>query len=254
MFVLQVVWNPKCINRERNDQFITISNTKISMIKLIIFDWDDVITLGAKEGYFKCYHETLVELGVELDSEEERKRILENWGRTVKTELLGLLKEQPELIKQAEEAYERVLHGNTYVELLRVVPGAQDLLLRLKERYVLAVVTGANPQILKEKVIPKFKIPEVFSNIISGYEIEPAKQKPHPFAIEKLLEEHNISTEEAIYVGDAGNDVQMAKNAGVEPVVVLTGNLTREEAEELGVKHIIPDVTHLEKVLEELNK
>jgi hypothetical protein len=34
---------------------------------------------------------------------------------------------------------------------------------------------------------------------------------------------------------------------------VLTGHLSRKEAEEMGVKYIIPDVTHLEKVMEEMN-
>jgi len=36
------------------------------MIKSIIFDWDDVITLGSKVGYFKCYHQAAVGVCVEL--------------------------------------------------------------------------------------------------------------------------------------------------------------------------------------------
>ena len=44
------------------------------MIKLIVFDWDDVITLGAKEAYFAAYHQALVEVGVHLTLQEEQKR------------------------------------------------------------------------------------------------------------------------------------------------------------------------------------
>ena len=36
------------------------------MLKLIAFDWDDVFTLGSTKGYLQCYHETLIEIGVEL--------------------------------------------------------------------------------------------------------------------------------------------------------------------------------------------
>lgn len=54
---------------------------------------------------------------------------------------------------------------------------------------------------------------------------------------------------ETIMVGDARNDVMLARNAGILPVVVLTGHLSRFEAEELAVKDIIEDVTHLERVL-----
>jgi len=45
------------------------------MTKLIIFDWDDVIILGAKKGYYNCYKNTLKELGIVLDEKEIDKRI-----------------------------------------------------------------------------------------------------------------------------------------------------------------------------------
>jgi len=50
-------------------------------------------------------------------------------------------------------------------------------------------------------------------------------------------------------VGDAENDVQMARNAGIEPIVVLTGHLNKDKAESLGVENILPDITHLSNIL-----
>jgi len=44
----------------------------------------------------------------------------------------------------------------------------------------------------------------------------------------------------------------MAFAAGVIPVVVLTGLLTKNKAKEMNVKYIIEDVTKLEKVLDQL--
>ena len=67
------------------------------MIKLIIFDWDDVFTLGSKEGYFACYHKAINGVGVHLSPEEEHKRILAKWSRTFREELKELLKEHPEI-------------------------------------------------------------------------------------------------------------------------------------------------------------
>ena len=46
------------------------------MLKVIIFDWDDVFTIGSKDGYFACYHETLVDLGVSMSPKEEKKEFL----------------------------------------------------------------------------------------------------------------------------------------------------------------------------------
>jgi phosphoglycolate phosphatase-like HAD superfamily hydrolase len=41
----------------------------------------------------------------------------------------------------------------------------------------------------------------------------------------------------------------MGQAAGIAPVVVLTGHLNEAQAKELGVTHIINDVTGIEQVL-----
>lgn len=63
------------------------------------------------------------------------------------------------------------------------------------------------------------------------------------------MQDQNIKPEETVFVGDAKSDVEMARAAGVTPIVVLTGHLTKLEAEDLSVRYIIDDVTQLEKVL-----
>ena len=224
------------------------------MIKSIIFDWDDVITLGSKVGYFKCYHLAAVGVGVELSPAEEEKRILAKWGKSHREELKELLKENPELVDRACEIYEGELSGDTFVDCLSVVKGVPELLLRLAGAYKLSVATGMNPEILKEKIMPRFNIPQVFTHIISAYDIkDPKMQKPHPYSINYILERQGISPENAIMVGDARGDIVMARAAGVIPVVVLTGHLSRGDAEDLDVEYIIPDVTKIEKVLYEIN-
>ncbi|MBI2028351.1 MAG: HAD hydrolase-like protein [Candidatus Levybacteria bacterium] len=117
------------------------------------------------------------------------------------------------------------------------------------------MATGVNPRLLKEKIMPKFDIPLVFSQIVSVYDVpDKDKGKPHPFMVEKILSAQRISAEETVLVGDARNDVLMARAAGVTPIVVLTGHLNEAEARGLGIAHIIPDVTHLESVLSRLQR
>lgn len=220
------------------------------MTRLIIFDWDDVFTLGSKEGYIKCLHETLVDLDVHLDPTEERKRILATWSQPHRAELKNLLRERPELVDRACEVYEEKFFGGTFVESLKMVEGSIDLLNRLRGNYILAIATGAHPRVLKEKVMPRFHVPDVFAQIISGYEIdEPEKQKPHPYMLEEIMNTQGAKPEETIFVGDARSDVLMARNASVRPVVVLTGHLNKAGAEALGVKDILPTVSDLEQIL-----
>ena len=114
----------------------------------------------------------------------------------------------------------------------------------------MCIATGMHPKLLSENIIPYFGIPKVFSSIISSYDIEDvALLKPDPYMINQILKLENVSSENAVLVGDAKTDVQMSQRANVEPIVVLTGHLTREEAEDLAVRKIIKDVTELESAL-----
>jgi phosphoglycolate phosphatase-like HAD superfamily hydrolase len=219
--------------------------------KLIVFDWDDVITLGAKEGYFACYEVVLQTLGVSLPEEVKRERVLRRWGTTHREELRELLEDHTHLLDQAARVYEEAFFGDVFLNSLRVVEGTAETLRRLSQRYTLAVATGGHPQVIRERIMPRFGIPDVFARILSAYEIsDPARKKPDPYMLNTIMEMLGMKNTDTVYVGDAYNDVRMAQNAGVEPVAVLTGHLSRTEAARLGVHHIIADITRLESILQ----
>lgn len=218
--------------------------------KLIIFDWDDVITLGAKEGYFSCYDFALSKVGVTLPENVKTERILKRWGTNHREELIELLKEHPGLIDDAAKAYEEAFFGDVFVNSLTTIAGTADTLKKLSKRYKLAVAIGGHPKVIKERIIPRFGIPDVFEVVLSGYDIhDPRKTKPDPFMLNTIMDKVGVTNTETIYVGDAENDVLMAQNAGIEPVVVLTGHLSESKARDLGAKSILPDVTFIESVL-----
>lgn len=220
------------------------------MIKTIIFDWDDVFSKGSTDGYHKCYHKAIEHVGIKLSEVERTKRISKKWGASHQEVLSELLKENPELVDKASGCYEKYFFGNTFTDCLSEVAGGRELLLRLADSYTLALASGVHPIVLKERVMPKLNIPNVFAQIVTAYDIDdPKKAKPHPHTAKEIMKALRVKPSETIMVGDARNDVLMARNAGIEPVVVLTGHLTRREAEKLDVNHIIDDVSKLETVL-----
>lgn len=219
------------------------------MTKLIIFDWDDVVTLGSKEGYYACYRETLSDLDISLPEYELHRRIQRKWGQTFREELKELLAEKPELVDRACEIYDRKFWGDVFVRELREVEGANDLLTYLNKKYILAVATGNHPDMLRKKIFPRFGIPDVFAQIITSFDVPIEKTKPHPFMLETILHDQDAKPSETIYIGDAESDVRMAQAAGVEPIVVLTGHLNKEQAEKLGVKRILTDITDLRNMM-----
>ncbi|MGZ9223342.1 MAG: HAD family hydrolase [Anaerolineales bacterium] len=219
--------------------------------KLIVFDWDDVITLGAKEGYFACYDFALEKIGVNLPRSIKTERILRKWGTNHREELTERLKENPGLIDESAKAFEEAFFGDVFVNSLRIIEGTVEILERLAKKYKLAVATGGHPQILRERVIPKFGIPDVFELLLSSYELEDSsKAKPDPFMINTIIEKVGVNNNETIYVGDAENDVLMARKAEVEPVVVLTGHLSKAKALQLRVNHIIRNITLIDTILQ----
>lgn len=99
--------------------------------------------------------------------------------------------------------------------------------------------------------MPKFSIPDVFVQLASGYEFDdPSLCKPNPHSANIIMEKQNVKQSETLVIGDAANDMLMAQAAGIDSIAVMTGHLNREQALSIGVKHIVDDVTNIEKILE----
>lgn len=219
------------------------------MVKLVIFDFDGVIITGSNEGYFRCYHKALEAVGVSLDPREARKRILEIWGKGYKLQLEYLLRGYPNLLPKAIKSYEFFYHSPVFSKDIRLISGARAVLEQLSKEYVLVIVSGMMRKTLV-RLLKQFKLSGFFKAVVSSDEIvNPDNKKPAPFMLNKVIKDLSIPKEEAVYVGDAASDVLMANNAGITPIVVLTGHLTKTEAEDLKVKYIIPDITYLKTTL-----
>jgi len=222
------------------------------MTKLIIFDWDDVFTLGSTRGYCDCYKAGVDSVLPGIEMRAVRKATIELWGRPSRHVFARILENRHDLIEKAYERYEECLFSNTLFLNLSFVSQGNEVLQRLGKKYKLAIASGIHPELLKEYVMPKFNVPkEIFVQIISAYDLpDHSRGKPHPDMIQAILAAQDIKPDEAVMVGDAVGDVRMALSAGVRPIVVLTGQLNRQGAMRLGVKDIIPSVADLESALE----
>ena len=69
-------------------------------------------------------------------------------------------------------------------------------------------------------------------------------RKPKPGLLLRAAEENAIDLSESFMIGDAERDVLAAQRAGCRAVLVLSGNITREEAERLphAPEHIADDL------------
>lgn len=217
----------------------------IQNTKLIIFDWDDVFIIGSKHAYIACYLQVLKDLNIKMSRKDAQKIIIDMWGKSYQAVVENLLVKSPELTSKGIKLYEKYCFSDTFYNKLKFIDGGNKAIETLSQKYTLALATGQDPKIF-EHVVRKFGIKNKFAKIVFSCEIKNAnKQKPHPYALKKIMKDLGFKPHETVFVGDAENDMLMAKNAHVIPIAVLTGHLTKPQAQKLGVKYIIDNVTKL---------
>lgn len=119
----------------------------------------------------------------------------------------------------------------------RPYPGVVELLHTLQEDGVKIAVASNKYHEATLKLVHHF-FPDIRFTAIYGQR-EDVPIKPAPDIVYDILRDTGISTEQALYVGDSGVDMQTAFNAGVESVGVTWGFRSEAELREHGAAHLV---------------
>lgn len=122
--------------------------------------------------------------------------------------------------KQYEEAidlyYEK--YREQHLELVLINEDINELLAYLKEKgFLLAIVTGKAQRSL-DISLDVLEMNGLFDAIITGDDV--SIPKPHPEGVNKALEQLNVTSNDAIFVGDSDADITAGLDAGVYTVGV----------------------------------
>ncbi|MBQ7700086.1 MAG: HAD family hydrolase [Clostridia bacterium] len=131
-------------------------------------------------------------------------------------------------VKYFKEYYSQHLIGGT-----APYPGMKELLLRLKADGIRLAVLSNKYDAAAKHIIDHF-FPGIFDCIYGESEI--CKRKPDISGFMLICKDTDCTPEEAVMIGDAPTDVNVAKNAGATPVSVLWGYRSREVLTENGAK------------------
>jgi putative hydrolase of the HAD superfamily len=185
-------------------------------LRAVFFDLDDTLcdTAGTREARARLaaerIHRELPELGVE----EIVARVMEPAGDRIVRGIPGLVRELGLADTEAgREAVERWFFSGC-MDLLKPLPGVVETLARLRERYLLGVITNGDPVLQHEKFLRlALDIPHVVISGRVGYE------KPDPRIFYRALERAGTMPEESAFVGDRLDvDVAGAKAVGMKAV------------------------------------
>jgi HAD superfamily hydrolase (TIGR01509 family) len=186
------------------------------MIRAVLFDWDGTLADTAEASY-RCYVQLFSELGIPFDRETYARTYSPNWYQTFRA--LGLDEEH---WSRADERW--LAHfANERIELL---DGARHVVETLAARGLATGIVTSGSRGRVERELELHGLAEHLHERVYGCEVK--EKKPHPEGLLLCLDRLRVRAEEAIFVGDSPEDIEMARAACVYSVAVTGGYPNRQ--------------------------
>jgi HAD superfamily hydrolase (TIGR01549 family) len=175
-------------------------------LRAILFDWDGTLIDSAATSY-RCFARLFASFDIPFDRQAFERSYSPTWYRTYAA--LGL----PE--KEWEEADRRWL-GFYQEQRSELISGAREALARLRDsNWLQGLVTSGNRTRVTAE-LTALGVDHFFQTVVCSEDSR--NKKPHPESLLLALEQLAITPQQAVYVGDSPEDIEMARAAGVRSI------------------------------------
>jgi len=174
----------------------------------VLFDWDGTI-VNSFEADSGAYKQMFTALGIGWSEELLARHYSPDWHRVYAA--AGIARER------WDEA-DRLWRSFYRAQRPPLMPGARSVLRRLAGHYILGVVTSGN-RVRVARQFRTFGFSNTFAVRVCNEDAP--RRKPHPAPIQVALRRLRLPAADCIYVGDAPEDVLMARSAGVRTIGIL---------------------------------
>jgi HAD superfamily hydrolase (TIGR01509 family) len=183
----------------------------------VILDVDGTL-VDSNDAHAQAWIEALAEAGYHVPFERVR-RLIGMGGDKLLPEAAGLSSEAPSGQAIAERRGQ--IFRERYLPGVRALPGARDLLLRLRaEGHALAVASSAQPDEL-DKLLEIAGAHDLVGTRTSSGDVE--ESKPEPDVVVTALRRLRLPASAAVMIGDTPYDVEAALRAQVAIVGFRSG-------------------------------
>jgi HAD superfamily hydrolase (TIGR01549 family) len=182
----------------------------------LIYDLDGVI-VDSRESNLAYYNELLRHVGLPPVGPEQMELIMTRTSQEVMESLL----DDPALIRAAQE-FEKTMDNERIIALIRLEPYARETLQALTGRYRTAIATNRGKSL--SLVLQFHRLGRYFDLAVGSAQV--GQPKPHPMYLEIILQEFSLSPGQALYIGDAEVDAQLAAAVGVPFLAYKNPRLT----------------------------
>ena len=188
------------------------------MKKLAIFDFDGTI-MDSVHDVVICLNETLSMYDFPTLTSDEYVKYL---GGNI-DEIVSLVLEDestPENVKLIKDTYLKIYYASEKEKTIPF-PKSREILHKLQDEGVLIAINSNRFTDSIESFTDKFFGDIDFLSVM-GHDFD-YPSKPDPSAVLEIIKKANVSFDEAVYIGDSGTDIQTAKNAGIDCIIVKWG-------------------------------
>jgi len=198
------------------------------MISLIIFDLDDTLYPEmefVKSGFKKISHTISIDFG--FDEKDIFELLLKEFSKSRKyvfNRVLSLLN-----ISDIDYLNKLISIYRSHEPEIHLYEDAKNILPRLKENYLLGLITDGIPITQKLK-IKALGIEKYFEKIIYTGEKDVNYSKPSIAPFKDMLVELNIQPDRALYIGDnKEKDFKGPKDIGIKTIMILRNGIYKDK-------------------------
>jgi len=207
----------------------------------VLFDWDGTLIdsfHADTSAYLAMFHE----IGIDWGLKELEKNYSPNWYHVYRA--AGLPR------KRWEDA-DRLWRAHYAKHRPKLISGARRVLARLGREHPLGLVTsGDRDRVIRQ--LQEFRLTQLFTaRVCSG---DTVRKKPHPEPLRLALRQMELDPSACVYVGDAPQDVEMARRAGVRAIGVLGPFPTEKRLRAARPEFLLGSIVELPDVLKHLHR
>jgi phosphoglycolate phosphatase len=209
-------------------------------IRAVLFDWDGTL-LDSYHADMQAYLGMFRVLGVSWGAKDVDRHYSPNWHRLYRAAGIPRTRWQ-----EADRLWARHYRRQS-PDLL---PGARRVLAALRRRYVLGLVTSGNRARIRRQ-LREFELASAFAARVCAEDAH--HRKPHPAPLQEALRRLRLSANECVYVGDAPEDIEMARRAGVRAVAVKGPFPTHDRLRAARPHAVLESIRELPRLLRSLD-
>jgi len=216
-----------------------MSAKRKQLVEGVLFDWDGTL-INSYHADTSAYLAMFKEMGIAWGLEELEKNYSPNWYEVYRAARLP---------RRLWEDADRLWRAHYARHRPKLIAGARRVLASLRDAHPLGLVTSGDRDRVTRQ-LREFRLTTLFAaRVCSG---DTLRKKPHPAPLRMALRQMELDPSACVYVGDAPQDVEMARRAGVRAIGVLGPFPTEKRLRAARPEFLIGSLEELPGVLKRL--